>query len=102
MVDILVGIIKWLLLMFVLSLILGASCGTIVPITMEKICRRLNLIWNGSKTLMEMLLGGWLYFLLIAINLGFFTGGWGLLALILVLTPSIIATVIIRLLWENR
>lgn len=102
MVSILINILKWLLLMFILSLILGVSCGTIVPITMEKICRRLNLIWNGSKTLMEMLLGGWLYFLLIAINLGFFTGDWGLLALTLVLTPSIIATVIIRLLWENR
>lgn len=102
MVSILINILKWLLLMFILSLILGASCGTIVPITMEKICRRFNLTWKGSKTLMEMLLGGWLYFLLIAINLGFFTGGWGLIALTLVLTPSIIATVIIRLLWENR
>lgn len=87
--------------MFVLLLILGACCGTIVPLMMIKICRRFNLTWK-SNTRVEMLLGGWLYFLLIAINLGFFTGGWGLFALTLVLTPSIIAIVIIRLLWENR
>ena len=73
----------------------------VVPIIIIKICRRFNLTWKGN-TRVEMLLGGWLYFLLIAINLGFFTGGWGLFTLTLVLTPSIIAIVIIRLLWENR